>query len=245
MSLTDPAFLLFWHLVTRLGEAQILLPAAALAILALVDQRQGRPLARRWLVTLVAAAVLTTASKVAFIGWGIGWAALDFTGISGHAMFAAAVYPLLLGTLAPARPRFVPGLAIAAGAALALLVGVSRVTVQAHSWSEVAAGLTLGGAVGMVSLMRGSLTDFRVRLWVPLASAAWLLVMPIQAPASTTHALVTQVALALSGRPNPYTRDELRRTVPASPMKPRADASGRALGSPGTPTATWRLFPPH
>jgi hypothetical protein len=32
-------------------------------------------------------------------------------------MFAAAVYPLLLGTLAPATPRFAPGLAIAAGAA--------------------------------------------------------------------------------------------------------------------------------
>jgi len=224
MLLTDPAFSPFWRLVTRLGEAQILLPAAALSILALVDQRHGRPLARRWLATMVAAVVLTTASKVAFMGWGIGWAALDFTGISGHAMFAAAVYPLLLGTLAPARPRCAPGLAIAAGAALALLVGVSRVTVQAHSWSEVAAGLMLGGAVGVVSLMRGSLTGFRMRLWVPLATAAWLLVMPLQAPASTTHALVTQMALALSGRPSPYTRDDLRHAVPAGLVKPRASA---------------------
>ena len=30
------------------------------------------------------------------IGWGIGWAPLDFTGFSGHAMFAAALMPLLL-----------------------------------------------------------------------------------------------------------------------------------------------------
>lgn len=245
MPLTDPAWLPFWHLVTRLGEAQILLPAAALSILALVDQRQGRPLAGRWLATLVAAVALTTASKVAFIGWGIGWAALDFTGISGHAMFAAAVYPLLLGTLAPATPRFAPWLAIAAGAALALLVGVSRVTVHAHSWSEVAAGLSLGGAVVMVSLIRGALTDFRVRLWVPLATAPWLLVMPMHAPASNSHALVTRMALALSGRPNPYTRDELQRHLPASPMQPRADASGRALDSTDTLTATWGLFPPR
>lgn len=118
-------------------------------------------------------------------------------------------------------------------------------TVHAHSWSEVAAGLTLGGAVGMVSLMRGSLTDFRVRLWVPLATAAWLLVMPMHAPASKTHALVTKMALALSGRPNPYTCQELRRHGQASPKKHRADASGRALVSPGTLTATWRLPPPH
>jgi hypothetical protein len=46
----------------------------------------------------------------------------------------------------------------------------------------------------MVSLMRGSLTDFRVRLWVPLATAAWLLVMPMHASASNSHALVTLTA---------------------------------------------------
>ena len=84
-------------------------------------------------------------------------------------MFAAAVYPLLLGTLAPVTPRHAT---LRAGA------GDRR-------WC---------GAVGMVSLMRGSLTDFRVRLWVPLATAAWLLVMPMHAPASNSHALVTLTA---------------------------------------------------
>lgn len=231
MLLTDPAWLPFWRVLTRLGEAQILLPAAALSILALVHQRQGRPLAGRWLATLAAAVALTAASKVAFIGWGIGWSALDFTGISGHAMFAAAVYPLLLGTLAPATSRVAPWLAIAAGAALALLVGASRVTVHAHSWSEVVAGLTLGGAVGVISLMRGHLTECRIKLWVPLATAAWLLVMPVHAPASNSHALVTRMALALSGRHNPYTRDELRRNVPAIPNEPSASSS--AVVGPG------------
>ena len=69
--------------------------------------------------------------------------------------------------------------------------------------------------------------------------------MPMHAPASISHALATRMTLALSGRPNPYTRDELLRNVPASPMKPRADDSGRALVSPGTLTATWRLIPPR
>jgi membrane-associated phospholipid phosphatase len=220
MLLTDPFSLAFWHVLTRLGEAQILLPAAALSILALAHQRQGRQLASRWLVTLAAAVALTTASKVAFIGWGIGWSALDFTGVSGHAMFAAAVYPLLLGTLAPATPRVAPWLAMAAGATLAMLVGVSRVTLHAHSWSEVAAGLALGGTVGVISLMQGHLTECRFKLWVPMATVAWLMVMPVHAPASNSHALVTRMALALSGRHNPYTRDELRRKVPAFSIKP-------------------------
>jgi hypothetical protein len=68
MLLTDAAWLPFWRVLSRLGEAQILLPAAALSILTLVRQRQGRPLAGQWLATLAVAVALTTASKVAFIG---------------------------------------------------------------------------------------------------------------------------------------------------------------------------------
>jgi hypothetical protein len=96
----------FWYLFTRLGEVQILLPAALLAMLVLSRRADTRPLATLWLGLLTLGALLTTASKIAFIGWGIGSAALDFTGISGHTMFAASVYPLLLGTLASRLPQW-------------------------------------------------------------------------------------------------------------------------------------------
>ena len=96
MSSTLPNSALFWHLLTRLGEMQILLPAALLAMLAMFRRPEARPLAGWWGVFLMTAALITTASKVAFMGWGLGSAELDFTGISGHAMFAAAVYPLLI-----------------------------------------------------------------------------------------------------------------------------------------------------
>ncbi len=98
----------FWLLLTRLGEAPILLPAAMLALWALSRHAAGRRLALGWLGSLGSAVFLTTATKVAFIGWGLGWPAIDFTGISGHAMFAAAVYPLLFGTWAPGTRLFVP-----------------------------------------------------------------------------------------------------------------------------------------
>ena len=194
-----------WHWLTRLGEAQILLPAALLAIAAMLRQPQGVPLASRWLVLLALAVGLTTASKVAFIGWGIGSQALDFTGVSGHAMFAAAVYPLLLGALAPQALR-VP--AVAAGAALALLVGVSRIPVQAHSVSEVVAGLLLGGAVSVLVLLR---VPLRARLspWLAPLAALWLALMPGVAPPSQSHAMVTRLALALSGHEVPHTRHEM------------------------------------
>ncbi len=202
-----------WHLFTRLGEAQILLPALLLLGLALLRRPAGRPLALVWAGALAGAAVLTTATKLAFIGWGIGWPALDFTGISGHAMFAAATYPLLLGTLAPPRWRWP---ALACGALLAAALAVSRVVVDAHSVSESVAGVLVGGAASAWVLwlwLRDGLAQgllLRLPLWAPLAAGLWFVGLPTFAPPSNTHALVTRLALALSGHAQPYVRGQWR-----------------------------------
>lgn len=98
----------YWQLLTRLGEAQIVLTAALLAALVLLRRPETRSLATCWMALTAMAVPLTTASKLAFIGWGIGWPQIDFTGISGHAMFAAAVYPLLLAIRAPASGAAAP-----------------------------------------------------------------------------------------------------------------------------------------
>lgn len=207
--LLDPRY--FWFMVSRFGEAQILLPAAFTASVWLSRRPAGRPLTAWWLGWLAAATLLTTASKVAFIGWGVGLPALDFTGVSGHAMFAAAIYPLLLGVLAASLQPRLQWLAVAAGVAVAVLIGVSRVKVQAHSESEVWAGLALGFAVTAFALTMARLPHTRVRWWIPLAVAAWMSVMPMQAPPSTTHGWVTRLSLALSGRSHPYTRQQMLR----------------------------------
>lgn len=213
----------FWLLVTRLGEAQILLPAAVLALLALMRQTAGRTLALWWLAALSAAVFLTTASKVAFIGWGVGWPALDFTGVSGHAMFAAAIYPLLFGTLVPSHPLFaqpvlLPGqvppqvvvtwrwVGLAAGAALALVIAISRAKVNTHSVSEVLAGLAVGGAVSAIAVWQAGLSRGRIGIWTPALALVWLALTPAYAPASQTHPLVTRLALKLAGHQQPYMR---------------------------------------
>jgi membrane-associated phospholipid phosphatase len=201
----------FWHLLTRLGEAQILLPAALLAALSLLPRTRARPMAATWMALLGLAVFVTAASKVAFIGWGLGWRELDFTGISGHAMFAAAVYPFLLATLAGAQALPWRRLAFLAGWALALLIGVSRVMVHAHSASEVAAGLLLGGAVSAAASVLERLPRHRVGALLPATVALWLAWMPLHAPASTTHPLLTRLALQLSGHSRPYTRSDMLR----------------------------------
>jgi PAP2 superfamily len=215
-----PGALNLWLLVSRLGEAEILLPAALLAVGLLLYEPAGRVLGGRWLWLLGVAAAVTTVTKLAFLGWGVGWAAADFTGVSGHAMFATAIYPVLLGAMSPPMPRAGRWLAVAAGAMLALLVGVSRVVVHAHSISEVVAGMGLGAVVSGAVLMRGQLSGACLRPWVPALLALWLAAMPAYAPPSQTHAIVVRLALALSGREVPYTRAELRDFAPVgSPLR--------------------------
>ena len=211
MILTGPSSLHHWHLITRLGEAQILLPAAILAAGAMLSRSDGQPMATWWMGLLGAAVLLTTASKMAFIGWGIGSAELDFTGISGHAMFAAAVYPLLLGTLASGASHCARCATMIAGAGVAILVGVSRIVVGAHSASEVIAGLFVGGTVSAIALAFVHFPRAWLSPLIPTVVVCWLALMPLHAPASQTHAMVTRLSLMLSGRSAPCTRRDLHR----------------------------------
>ena len=202
---------LFWHQLTRLGEAQLLLPALLMAAVWLARRPGGGRLAGTWLAATVGAALLTTATKVAFIGYGIGYAPLNFTGISGHAMFAAAVLPplvLLAGGAWVADRRA----ALLTGAyGLAAAVAVSRVMVGAHSWSEVIAGYALGALCSGIALATARVPAARLARWVPAALLAWGAVGVAAAPPSQTHDLVTRLALAQSGRDKPYQRWEMLR----------------------------------
>ena len=221
----------FWHQLTRLGEAQLLLPALLLATVWLARRPGGGRLAVLWLAATATAALLTTATKVAFIGYGVGYAPLDFTGISGHAMFAAAVLPplVLLAGSAGAVAGVGTGVGtgamagtgagdaaqrrrlLVAGYLLAGAVAVSRVMVGAHSWSEVVAGAALGALSSGMVLASNRMPAVRLARWLPVVLVAWGLVAVAAAPPSTTHDLVTRLALAQSGRTQPYHRWEMQR----------------------------------
>lgn len=211
--MSSPYAYAFWHGITRLGEAQVLLPTALALALWLAWRARAPRLAGAWLLGIAAAAAVTTASKVAFIGYGWGWPVLDYTGISGHAMFASAILPVvgmaLAGALAsgPAPAWHRAGLAV--GVALALLVGVSRVMVDAHSASEIVAGWVVGGVAVSLVLRTAPMPSARLPLWLPVVVSLWLGTASAQAPPSITHDLVTRWSLALSGRPQAYTRSDM------------------------------------
>jgi len=213
---------LFWLAVTRLGEAQILLPAFCAGALWLALARpagargrlaQGnahahdhpaRRSALRWIAGIAATTVVTTLSKIAFLGFGIGIAALDFTGFSGHSMYSWAILPVLAAIVAGWR-------GVPVGVALAMLITYSRVDLGAHSWSEAISGMALGAAAAGWTLADYLAHPGAVRApwWLPLLLAAWLTLLPMRAPPSRTHGLVVAISLKLSGHTRPYTRFEL------------------------------------
>ena len=200
-----------WSLFTRLGEAQILLPAMVAAWLWLLRTPRTRPLAADWMLATGVAASLTTATKVAFMGWFVGSAALDYTGISGHAMFAAAVLPVLARVAASGAPAPWPRAAVAAGLLLAAAIALSRVTTHAHSAFEAVLGFLLGAAASLWALRHSAAPSAPTPTWLGLALLAWMLVLPLGAPPSATHDWVTRLSLQVSGRSLPYTRADLHR----------------------------------
>lgn len=214
--------------LTRLGEAQILLPAMVAVCVWLLRAGHASTLAARWAVATSLAALATTASKVAFIGYEVGYAPLDYAGISGHAMFSAAILPVLMraaaGGMAPRPARAMVGLGVAAAA----LIAVTRVKIGAHSWIEVLMGFALGSAAAAWALRTVRWPDRRPGWWLPIGLGVWLAVTAQVAPPSQTHGMVTRLALAISGRPVPYTRNEMRRAwhkpvaVPGRGLAPTA-----------------------
>lgn len=211
----------FWYWITRFGELGIVLPLAlAVGLWLLIAARSTRS-ALAWLVPLGGAIGLTTASKIAFIGFGVGVPSINFTGFSGHAMFAGATYPVLAFALTnrwrdPSAHRhqatWLTWFAVACGYLLAALIAWSRVMIRVHSYSEVFLGLGLGVVASGAALwwLRSTPSRLRAR-WVGVGVLGWLAVMPLQAAPSRSHDLVTRIALAFSDRDRPYTRADMLR----------------------------------
>lgn len=244
---TPPAL---WHDLTRLGEAQVLLPLALIAVAGLWACPRQRGVVRRWGIGFALAFGATMVSKIAFLGWGVGSARLDFTGFSGHAMHAAAILPLLawLGLQAVASPAL-RAAGLGAALSLAAAVAYSRLPVGAHSVSESLTGFLLGAAVAWLALRdaRPAAADgaparvLRRSAVLSLVALGVLSAAPWVSPPTRSHQWVTALSLKLSGRPQPYTRHQLhlRAEAPRMPRMPRsplASETPRAL--PALATAT-------
>jgi membrane-associated phospholipid phosphatase len=195
----------FWMYVTALGSVGVMAPVA-LAVSAWLVLGYKWKYVFAWLGLLGAASGLVTLTKIAFIGWGIGVRQLDFTGISGHALMATSVLPVAcFVALLPMRASL-RACGVVAGLLMGVLVGTSRVVLDAHSVSEVVAGCALGAVVSL-GFVRfawraepGKLSPTPV-----VASLAVVIVALHGVPVPTQH-WITEIALGLSGHERPYIR---------------------------------------
>ncbi len=100
-----------WQLISFFGDSTVLLPSAAALFIVLMLRKTSRLLAWQWGLLFGITGAIVCASKLAFMGWGLGIRELDYTGFSGHSALSAAFWPIFLWLLSA---RFSVGLRKAA-----------------------------------------------------------------------------------------------------------------------------------
>ena len=198
--------MLWWSHLSALGGLNVTALLALGVTAWLVGARCWR-LALVWCLVFGGAMLVAAASQVAFIGWGVGIRALSFTGFSGHAARAAAVFPVALFLLVERQPRRVRMIAVAAGGLLAVAVALARIRVGAHSPSEALSGCMLGMGAAALFLARARAAQDCSPQPLLLGLLAATILLPRADPAYS-HQWLTAVALTLSGRDRVYLRND-------------------------------------
>lgn len=140
--------MIFWTAFTKLADSNFTMPLAALLAVWLASARAWKPFFQ-WSFLFGIGIVLVVATKIAYIGWGAGIAAIDFTGISGHAMRATAIATALMAILLQKQTRQLQQIGLLAGLVFGIAIGISRLAIHVHSVSEVVSGCLLGAVVGL------------------------------------------------------------------------------------------------
>ena len=203
----------FWHAFTWLGDSGLLLPASVLiALLLWLSPGGGRWTAFSWCLAFGIGGALIVASKLAFMGWGLGSARFNFTGFSGHTAISTSVWSVACWMVAARRSPGLRHLAMGAGWALGAAIGASRLAIFAHSVSEVVAGLLLGMAISLAFLWLVRRQPAPRAPW-PVMLLGLLLPLAFQTPGAPapTQDLLEAIAVRLAGVERPYTRDDLLR----------------------------------
>lgn len=217
-----------WLGITSLGSVTVMTPVA-IAISVWLALSRAWAMALWWCVLFIGTSLVVVATKIAFIGWGLGIQSLDFTGFSGHVMRAAVVAPVLFYLMLQKASSLVRKSGIALGLAFGVWIGISRLEVNAHSVSESVSGWILGAIVslGFIWLLSHS-PKINLNRWVVVLSISGLLATPY-IPHIPTQSWITQVALYLSGHDRPYIRANWK-MAPVSlyrtAYRPCADSAG-------------------
>ncbi len=144
------------HLVTNLGDLAVLLPASLglIAFLAWIGARENAAAYATAVAVCLLAALL---AKLAFAACGARYSLLGVESPSGHTAFSATFYGCLAALFAVGRTLSRRLALYAVATALILLIGASRVALEAHTAPEVVVGLMIGAmAIALFNVLRVS-----------------------------------------------------------------------------------------
>ncbi|MNR97091.1 PAP2 superfamily protein [compost metagenome] len=187
-----------WLAFTKLADTNFTMPLAALLAVWLAAARAWRP-ALCWFLLFVVGLLLVAATKIAYVGWGLGIAAIDFKGFSGHAMRAMAVAPVFMYLLLQEQGARKLRLGVLAGLGFGLMIGISRLALGVHSVSEVITGLLLGAVIslGFIAYCRPHATIVFDRKLLIIGTIALFPILTLK-PAPT-EGWIERIAIYLSG----------------------------------------------
>lgn len=197
-----------WYLITSFGGVGLTLPLAIVIALWLTFSYSWR-ITASWLLLLGSAIGIVTVTKIVFLGWGIGIRKLDFTGISGHAMLSAAVYPVAFFLILLSTRRSLQIAGIIAGLAGGAAIGLSRIALEAHSPSESTIGFVVGAITASIFIRYIQYHHTQPRrllsssiLIISFTILAFIL-HDVRVP---THKWITYIALKVSNHKRPFVR---------------------------------------
>lgn len=196
--------MMWWSFLSALGGLDVTGPVA-LAIAAWMASTRSWRLALFWCLLFGVALALAAGSQVAFIGWGVGVRSLQFTGFSGHATRAAAVFPVAAFLFVYKKEGWLQRGVVLTGILLAVAVAAARVKIGAHSPSEALTGFILGlGTAGLFMARTRASCDFAPQPLL-LGVLAAVILLPRAEPVNS-HQWLTALALTLSGHDRIYLR---------------------------------------
>jgi membrane-associated phospholipid phosphatase len=194
-----------WQPISHLGALAFTGPLALFIVLHLLAGGRAR-LALAWCALLGAGLALVVATKIAFLGWGIGWRAGDFAGMSGHAARAAAVFPVALFLLFQGERAGARTAGVVLGMLVAALVALARVQVHAHPPSEAALGFAAGIGVAALFIARAErAAPVPLRPALVLVCVAVLAASPRREPVDAEK-WIALAAMHLSGHDRTFQR---------------------------------------
>ena len=197
-------------ILTYFGDSMLLLPTAVIIAVLLYWKNDDRRVVLFWLLAFGCAGFIVSLSKIAFLGYGIGSARFNFTGFSGHSAMASTLWPVMLWLLSARLSSVWRKLMLSVGYLIPLIVGISRLELNAHSVSEVVAGLILGYTLSTAFLISQRATRPR---GFSLAQLCLVLLLPMlllgNGQVATTQQFLQRLSVQLAGIDHAWTREDL------------------------------------